>query len=313
MTSFPVMEITKITTKKNPIYQATVVGKPPLEDKFMGWGTERIFLPLLKTTTPDLIDYHMPENGVFHNLILANMKVRYPGHAKQFMHAFWGVGQMSFVKHAIFLGEDSPELTDYENVATYILDRISKENILISEGVVDHLDHSSKEQFVGGKLGIDVTSKPIKELGIKIISDDELLKKFKNIDKSVKGLRQYKKETKNPVVVISYDKKRSVKNLFDEIDSLKSFIKILVVVDEENNDLDNPYMLIWRVVNNIDAKRDIVLEPFIMIDGTNKNELDGFTREWPDDVVCDKETLLDLKKRGFIDIDEEFIKKFGLL
>lgn len=310
---FPVMEITKITTKKNPIYQATVVGKPPLEDKFMGWGTERIFLPLLKTTTPDLIDYHMPENGVFHNLILANMKVRYPGHAKQFMHAFWGVGQMSFVKHAIFLGEDSPELTDYENVATYILDRISKENILISEGVVDHLDHSSKEQFVGGKLGIDVTSKPIKELGIKIISDDELLKKFKNIDKSVKGLRQYKKETKNPVVVISYDKKRSVKNLFDEIDSLKSFIKILVVVDEENNDLDNPYMLIWRVVNNIDAKRDIVLEPFIMIDGTNKNELDGFTREWPDDVVCDKETLLDLKKRGFIDIDEEFIKKFGLL
>jgi len=310
---FPVMEVTKITTKKNPIFVATVVGKPPLEDKYMGWGTERIFLPLLKTTAPDLIDYHMPENGVFHNLILANMKVMYPGHAKQFMHAFWGVGQMSFVKHAIFLGEDSPKLTDYENVATYILDRISKENILISEGVIDHLDHASDIQFVGGKLGIDVTGEPIKELGIEILKDNELLEKFKEIDENVKELKQYKLETKNPVVVITYDKKRCVKELFGELDELKKYIKILVVVDEKGNSLDNPYMLIWRVVNNIDAKRDILLEPFIMVDATNKNELDGFAREWPEDVVCDKEVIEDLKKRGVLDIDEEFIKRFGII
>lgn len=310
---FPVMEVTKITAKKNPIFQATVVGKPPLEDKYMGWGTERIFLPLLKTTAPDLIDYHMPENGVFHNLILANMRVMYPGHAKQFMHAFWGVGQMSFVKHAIFLGEDSPKLTDYENVATYVLDRVKKENILISEGVVDHLDHASEKQFVGGKLGIDVTGEAVKELGIEILPNEELLEKFKNIDENVKDLKQYKLETKNPVVVISYDKKRSVKELFKKIEDLKKYIKILIVVDEKNNDLDNAYMLIWRVVNNIDAKRDVLLEPFIMVDATNKNELDSFDREWPDDVVCDKKVLKDLKERGLINIDEEFIKKFGIL
>ena len=71
----------------------------------MGWGTERIFLPLLQTTAPDLIDYHMPENGVFHNLILASIKPRFKGHARQIMHAFWGVGQMSFVKHALFVDE----------------------------------------------------------------------------------------------------------------------------------------------------------------------------------------------------------------
>jgi len=310
---FPVMEVTKITTKKDPIFVATVVGKPPLEDKYMGWGTERIFLPLLKTTAPDLIDYHMPENGVFHNLILANMKVMYPGHAKQFMHAFWGVGQMSFVKHAIFLGEDSPKLTDYENVSTYILDRISKENILISEGVIDQLDHASDIQFVGGKLGIDVTGEPVKELKIEILKDNELLEKFKEIDENVKGLKQYKLETKNPVVVITYDKKRCVKELFGKLNELKKYIKILVVVDEKNNDLNNAYMLIWRVVNNIDAKRDILLDPFIMIDATNKNELDGFDREWPEDVVCDKEVIEDLKKRGLIDVDEEFIKRFGIL
>ena len=310
---FPVMEVTKITSKENPVFCATVVGKPPLEDKYMGWGTERIFLPLLKTTAPDLIDYHMPENGVFHNLILANMKVLYPGHAKQFMHSFWGVGQMSFVKHAIFLGEDSPKLTDYDEVTNYILNRLKKENILISEGIVDHLDHSSPEQFVGGKLGIDVTSEPINELGIEILEDGELLKLFKEIDENVVNLKQFKKDTKNPVVVIRYDKKRSAKELFKEIENLKKYIKILVVVDNKNNDLENPYMLIWRVVNNIDAKRDIVLEPFIMVDATNKNELDGFKREWPKDVVCDKDVLESLKKRGIIDIDENFIKKYGLV
>jgi len=93
---YPVMDVTYITTKKKPIYQATVVGKPPLEDKYMAWATERVFLPLLKTTVPDLIDYNMPENGVFHNLILAKMRTMYPGHAKQFMHAFWGVLCMLF-------------------------------------------------------------------------------------------------------------------------------------------------------------------------------------------------------------------------
>ncbi|WP_345741173.1 menaquinone biosynthesis decarboxylase [Nitrosophilus kaiyonis] len=311
---FPVMEVTKITSKENPIFAATVVGKPPLEDKYMGWGTERIFLPLLKTTAPNLIDYHMPENGVFHNLILANMKVMYPGHAKQFMHAFWGVGQMSFVKHAIFLGEDSPRLTDYENVATYVLDRLKKEDILISEGVVDHLDHSSPKQFVGGKLGIDATGEPLKELGIELLKDNELLEKLIKIDEDITGLKQYKIETKNPIVVISYNKKRSVKGLFEKLEPLKKYIKILVVVDEKNNDLNNPYMLIWRVVNNIDAKRDVLLDPFIMIDATNKDpDIDNFDREWPPDVVCSKEVIDDLRKRGLLDIDDEFIKKFGIL
>ncbi|NLC28226.1 MAG: menaquinone biosynthesis decarboxylase, partial [Campylobacteraceae bacterium] len=87
---YPCMEVTCITQRKNPTFLATVVGKPPLEDKFMGWATGRIFLPLLKTTTPELLDYNMPENGVCHNLILAKMSPKYPGHAKQFMHAFWG-------------------------------------------------------------------------------------------------------------------------------------------------------------------------------------------------------------------------------
>jgi len=310
---FPVMEVETITMKQNPVYAATVVGKPPLEDKYMGWATERVFLPMLKPMAPDLIDYNMPENGVFHNLILAKMQVHYPAHAKQFMHAFWGVGQMSFVKHAIFVGEDAPELEDYEALTKHILNRLKPENILITQGIVDHLDHSSPKQFEGGKLGVDATCDEVESLGIELLSDEELLAKVQEIASNVVGLRQYFTDTKNPICVISVKKKKSQLKTIKKLRVLSSFIKVLVIVDSANNDLNNPYMLLWRVVNNIDATRDVKLKEFIAIDGTNKSEVDGFDREWPKDTHCSKEVLDSLQQRGLIDIDDEFIKKFGLL
>ena len=310
---FPVLEVETITMKAKPTFAATVVGKPPLEDKYMGWATERIFLPMLKTMAPDLIDYNMPENGVFHNLILAKMATHYPGHAQQFMHAFWGVGQMSFVKHAIFVNQDAPPLEDYENLTRHILNRITQEHILISSGVVDHLDHSSSRQFVGGKLGIDATGDEIDEAGVEIVDDSELLEMMQQLVPSIVGCKQYFTDTKNPICVISVNKKKSQQKTIKKLKSLSSFIKILVIVDNQNNDLSNPYMLLWRVVNNIDATRDIKLKSFIAIDATNKNELDGFEREWPDDTHCTKEVLDTLEQKGIIDIDDEFIKRFGLL
>ena len=101
--------------------------------------------------------------------------------------------------------------------------------------------------------------------------------------------------------------------LIKKLKSLKKYIKLLVIVDKQNNDLKDPYMLIWRVVNNIDAGRDVVLEPFIAIDATNKSEVDGYDREWPGDTFCSKEVLDLLQEKGIINIDETFIKKFGLL
>lgn len=310
---FPVMEVETITMKKEPVFAATVVGKPPLEDKYMGWATERVFLPMLKPMAPDLIDYNMPENGVFHNLILAKMKTLYKGHAQQFMHAFWGVGQMSFVKHAVFVEENAPELEESEALTEHILNRLDKSKILITQGIVDHLDHSSEEQFVGGKLGVDATGDEIDEGVGLLLSDSELHEYMIKIDDSIREVRQYMTHTKTPVCVISVDKKESQKYLISKLHELKEYIKLLVIVDKTNNDLDNPYMLIWRVVNNIDAQRDIVLEPFIAIDGTNKNEKDGYEREWPGDTFCTEEVLDRLQKKGLIDIDEVFVRKFGLL
>ncbi|NPA74333.1 MAG: menaquinone biosynthesis decarboxylase [Epsilonproteobacteria bacterium] len=310
---YPVMDVTCITSKEKPIYQATVVGKPPLEDKYMGWATERVFLPLLKTTAPELIDYRMPENGVFHNLILAKMKTMYPGHAKQFMHAFWGVGQMSFVKHAIFVNEDAPDLNDYEKLSDYILDRVSVENILISEGVCDALDHSSDMCCYGGKLGVDCTEKVVSTPKKDIIDDEILFKKVSDISSDITALKQYKTHTNTPITVLKVKKRKSIKELFEELSPIKEHTRLVVFVDDEKNDENNPYMLIWRVANNIDAKRDIFLsDEFMGIDATNKNEIDGFKREWPGDVECNKEILKELQEKNLIQIDREFMDRFYL-
>lgn len=308
---YPVLEVKAITTVKNPIYQATVVGKPPLEDKYMGWATERIFLPLLQTTAPDLSDYHMPENGVFHNLILAKIKPRFKGHASQIMHAFWGVGQMSFVKHALFVDENAPVLTEYEKIAEYILNRLSRKSILITSGIVDALDHSSDETLIGGKLGIDATGEVI-EPSMVLLNDAELLNSIQHREPLVESLKQYMTHTANPITVIGFEKRLTAKEVFEKISDLKDHLRLVVFVDTLTNDITNPYMLIWRVVNNIDATRDIWLNPFIGIDATNKNYLDGFEREWPGDVECDKEVIESLRQRQIIEISDNNIRKYQI-
>ena len=309
---YPFMEVSAITTKKEPVYLATVVGKPPLEDKYMGWATERVFLPLLKTNAPDLIDYHMPENGVFHNLILAKMQTLYKGHAKQFMHLFWGSGQMSFVKHAIFLDAAAPKLTNYDALVTYILNRFDPKRLFITEGVTDALDHSSPEALVGGKLGIDVTAANV-VAPPQLLGDEELLNKVQEVCPEVTGLQQYMRHTNNPITVLSVKKSRVLKECFEALVALSTNIRIVVFVDEEKNDISNPYMLIWRVTNNIDATRDIFISGLMVgVDGTNKNKIDGFNREWPGDVECTASVVESLKERNLWTLDEQTHKKYQI-
>ncbi|PPB56972.1 menaquinone biosynthesis decarboxylase [Campylobacter hyointestinalis] len=308
---FPVMEVTKITHKKNPIFHATVVGKPPLEDKFMGYATERIFLPLLQTSVPDLIDYKMPENGVFHNLILAKFNALYPAHATQLMHAFWGVGQMSFVKHAIFVPSNAPRLDDYENLTKYILNRFSPQSMLITSGICDQLDHASPNACFGGKLGIDA-SNDNSSSAPNLISDDELLHKFKSVNKNILELKQYFLDTKNPICFIKFDKDRLVKQVFDKLKPFDEHFKILIFVDVSSR-LENLYMLVWRITNNIDAKRDIFIRnELVCIDATSKFELDGYTREWPKETNCSREVIENLIKKGVLERDEELFEKFEI-
>ena len=309
---YPVLEVSAITMQKKRTFLATVVGKPPLEDKYMGWATGKIFFPLLKTTAPDLLDYHMPENAGFHNLILAKMQPLYKGHAKQFMHAFWGVGQMSFVKHAIFVDEKAPKLENYEVFATYVLNRITPKSLFITEGILDALDHASPETLVGGKLGIDATAANDVE-GPQLLGDEELLQKVQEQIEDVVDLHQFMQRTNNPITVISVNKTKNVKEYFDALLPLSTHMRIVIFVDAVKNDIYNSYMLIWRVTNNMDALRDIYTSGLMMgIDGTNKNSLDNFTREWPDDVDCTQEVVKSLQEKGLWDLDEKLNNKFQL-
>ena len=311
---YPVLEVSAITHKQNPIYLATVVGKPPLEDKYLGYPTERIFLPLLQTTTPSLVDYYMPENGVFHNLILAKIKARFPSQAKQSMHSFWGVGQMSFVKHAIFVGEDSPSLQSSE-IIPYILNRFSVKNCLFSEGVCDALDHSSPNFAEGGKLGIDCTGNEVENPPLEILDNQDLLDNLSSIIPLSKTLRQYFLDTKNPITLLGVQKDSHSLQKFlkkSAFANLQKHLRILILLDDSKNDLENLYMILWRVVNNIDSKRDIrILGEIIVIDATDKNADDGYHREWPKETDCDSKTLESLAQKGLLsDFSQESLKEF---
>ncbi|HEG0302523.1 TPA: menaquinone biosynthesis decarboxylase [Campylobacter coli] len=308
---FPVMKVEKIYAKKDAIYQATVVGKPPLEDKIMGLGTERIFLPLLQTSVPDLLDYNMPENGVFHNLILAKIDAKYPAHAQQIMHAFWGVGQMSFVKHAIFVDKKAPNLDDYDALIPYILNRFNTNKILISEGICDQLDHASPNSCFGGKAGLDACEE-IQVEELEILEDEKLLELFKT-KVELLNLKQFYKESKSPIVCILLDKKEKIEQSFDKLLEFKKHFRILVFLDAENK-LENSYMLVWRVVNNIDAKRDIFIkEERLGVDASAKGEAEGYLRVWPKQTDCTKSVIEDLILRNILENNSELFSKFEIL
>ncbi|EPS5744848.1 menaquinone biosynthesis decarboxylase [Campylobacter coli] len=307
---FPVMKVEKIYAKKDAIYQATVVGKPPLEDKIMGLGTERIFLPLLQTSVPDLIDYNMPENGVFHNLILAKIDAKYPAHAQQIMHAFWGVGQMSFVKHAIFVDKKAPNLDDYDALIPYILNRFNTNKILISEGICDQLDHASPNSCFGGKAGLDACEE-IQVEELEILEDEKLLELFKT-KVELLNLKQFYKESKSPIVCILLDKKEKIEQSFDKLLEFKKHFRILVFLDAENK-LENSYMLVWRVVNNIDAKRDIFIkEERLGVDASAKGEAEGYLRVWPKQTDCTKSVIEDLILRNILENNPDLFNKFEI-
>jgi 4-hydroxy-3-polyprenylbenzoate decarboxylase len=156
---FPRFHITKVTQRKDPIYLTTIVGIPPMEDAYLGKATERLFLPLIQATFPEVIDMNLPPEACFHNLCILSLKKSYPGHAKKIMHSLWGMGQMMFCKCFIVVDHD----VDVHNIGEIVW-RVSnnidaRRDTVFVEGPVDHLDHASPQQFLGSKMGIDATRK----------------------------------------------------------------------------------------------------------------------------------------------------------
>lgn len=179
---YPVFHIEKITRKKNPVYPTTIVGKPPMEDCYLGKATERIFLPLIQIQCPEIVDMNFPLEGVFHNCVIVSIKKAYPKHAHKVMHALWGMGQMMYTKMIIVVDENV-DPHDLSTVAWKVFNNIdAKRDLVISEGPLDALDHASNTPHYGHRLGIDATKKWASEGYTRTWPDDiEMTEEIKNL------------------------------------------------------------------------------------------------------------------------------------
>src|SRR5438445_438313 len=156
---FPVFHLTAMTMRRDAIYPSIVVGKPPAEDAWLGKATERIFLPAIRMSVPEIVDYDLPVAGAFHNCVIVSIRKAFPGHARKVMHAIWGLGLLSLAKSVVVV-DDWVDVHDYEEVFFRVCANVDpKRDVLLSEGPLDHLDHAPTLQFYGGKLGIDATHK----------------------------------------------------------------------------------------------------------------------------------------------------------
>jgi len=170
---YPVFHVTCVTHRKDMIYPATIVGKPPMEDCYMAKATERIFLPLMKLDFPEIKDINLPMEGVFHNCALISIRKSYPGHARKIIHGLWGKGQMMFAKLLIIV-DDDVDVQDISYTAWRVLNSVDwKRDVIIAEGPLDDLDHAAKFPRYGSKMGIDATRKT-KEEGMMRDWPDEL-------------------------------------------------------------------------------------------------------------------------------------------
>ena len=156
---YPKVHITAITMRRDPVYPHTIVGRPPMEDYYLGHATERIFLPLLKLTLPEIVDIHMPAEGIFHNLVLVSIAKQYPGQAYKVMSGLWGQGLMSLAKVIVVVDKDV-NVRDPKEAWWVALNHIDPErDVRFSMGPIDVLDHSSRGFTFGSKMGIDGTKK----------------------------------------------------------------------------------------------------------------------------------------------------------
>jgi 4-hydroxy-3-polyprenylbenzoate decarboxylase len=298
---YPKFHVTCITHRKDAVYPTTIVGIPPQEDKWLGKATERIFLPLIKLSMlPEILDMVMPDEGVFHNIVLVKIRKTYPGQAQKVMNSLWGAGQMMFNK-ILIVTDAEIDLNDSKAVAELICANVHPvDDIIFNRGPVDVLDHSSSRFALGSKLGIDVTAKLPGE------TDFENPHEF-NFDSSHLMLKELScnfslTENQLPVLIIGIDKlqvnQRALHQQLFEAGALQG-INWVVYVDPEAAGILIPDV-VWLVANNIDPIRDCCyardkngLDVMPMaVDGTGKSlAADGFKRQWPNVLAMDDCTI----------------------
>jgi 4-hydroxy-3-polyprenylbenzoate decarboxylase len=316
---YPVFHLTALTRRRNPIYSATIVGRPPMEDCYLAKATERIFLPLLGAIHPEVRDFWMPWEGVFHNIVVLAIDKEYPGHARRIMSAVWGQGQMSFSK-AVALVDSRADLRNPRKVLETILDEIDVESdVFITEGVLDVLDHSAPDPLFGAKIGIDATGRREDEkqrpapAAVTIPAAEVIEKSIKDTSGLFSGFHCPPLDVRNRPLLLNFAKDghtpgRSLSEKLLRKRNLKAF-SILVLLDA-GIDLRDYSLVLWKVFNNVDPKRDIVRQGGRMvIDATGKGLEDGHVRPWPSDIEMAPEVVKRVAERAKELGIEEFLSR----
>lgn len=307
---YPRFHVTAITMRRHPIYPATIVGRPPMEDAYLIEASERLFLPAARLILPEIVDYHMPPAGVAHNLVFVSIKKGYPGHAYKVANGLFGLGQMMFAKVMVVLDEGTP-LTDFAAVWREVARRaLPGRDTLVTRGPTDVLDHSSRGWGYGGKLIIDATRKWPEEVGGAQSSREgqtgELAPEEGFQARAASDLPDFEgvvaqRQTADGYWLVALHKTRpgQVQALAETFAAHPAArgVRHLLVCDAETDvrDLQDVW---WTVLNNVDPERDVrPLGGLLVWDGARKLPQEGFVREWPPKIVMTPEVVSRVQAR----------------
>ncbi len=302
---YPKFHVTCITHSNKAIYPATIVGIPPQEDAWMAKATERLFLsPIKMTLQPEIEDFHMPDAGIAHNLVIIKIKKSYPGQGMKVISSLSGAGQMMFTKYMIVVSGDI-NIRNYLELISHVFANVDiNRDLLFSHGPLDVLDHSSDYFSFGGKIGVDATVKQIEEnSGRGQNTKSEILEiseiKVDFLDRNI--IKSYNLNLiadHIPILIISVNQSEDVdviekvKNLFRTNDS-DGIFRLIIIVDH-TVDVTDLFMVAWQLLGNTDPQRDheFISPLSVLFDGTIKAyRKGGFPRKWPNIVSAGNETI----------------------
>jgi 4-hydroxy-3-polyprenylbenzoate decarboxylase len=302
---YPKFHVTCITHSKKAVYPATIVGIPPQEDAWLAKATEKIFLsPVKMTIQPEIEDFHMPDAGIAHNLVIVKIKKSYPGQGMKVVSSLFGAGQMMFTKYLVVVSGDI-NIRNYKELLVHVFAHVDfSVDLLFIHGPLDVLDHSSDTFSFGGKVGVDATIKHIEECTGRINTEqDNNLAVFNNInsffDKHlIKNFNLNLLNDNIPILIISVNRSENV-DVIEKINDLfkindpGGFFRLILAVDH-TVDPGDLYMVVWQVLGNTDPQRDHKFNSTssVLIDGTIKAyRKGGFPRRWPNVVCSNIETI----------------------
>ncbi|MFC4427920.1 menaquinone biosynthesis decarboxylase [Deinococcus navajonensis] len=301
---YPLFHVTAVTMRRQPVYPATIVGRPPMEDAYLIEASERLFLPAAQLILPEIVDYHMPPAGVAHNLVVVSIRKEFPGQAYKVANGLFGLGQMMFAKVIVVVDEDV-RVNDLGAVWREVARQATPgRDTLTTRGPIDVLDHSSRGWGYGGKLIIDATTKRPEEVGSGASSRDDQasdlspdvfapaasseLPRFEGV------LAQ--RQTPDGYWMVALHKTRA--GQAQELAAVfaahpaAAGMRHLLICDQETDVTDTDDVW-WTVLNNIDPERDVLVLPtpggaLLAWDGARKLPEEGFVRPWPPKIVMDQ-------------------------